>query len=66
MYMPTYTSSFLGLVQQLTNLTASPSHFIKGDLFLYSAGIILFVNPAFSNSVPTVLISRKGENKLIG
>ena len=25
---------FLGLLQQLTNLTAAPSHPIKGDLFL--------------------------------
>ena len=33
-YMPIYTYSFLGLVQQLTNLTAAPSHLIKGDLFL--------------------------------
>ena len=31
--MPTYTYSFLGLVQQLTNLTAAPSHLNKGDLF---------------------------------
>ena len=29
-----YTCSFLGLVQQLTNLTAAPSLLIKGDLFL--------------------------------
>ena len=29
-----YTYSFLGLVQQLTNLTAAPSRLIKGDLFL--------------------------------
>ena len=28
-----YTYSFLGLVQQLTNLTAAPSCLIKGDLF---------------------------------
>ena len=33
-YMPIYTYSFLGLVQQLTNLTDAPSHLIKGDLFL--------------------------------
>ena len=64
--MPIYAYSFLGLVQQLINLTAAPSRLIKGDLFLFSAGLILFVNPAFSNSIPTVLISRKGENKLIG
>ena len=32
--MPIYTYSFLGLVQQLTNLTAALSHLIKGDLFL--------------------------------
>ena len=30
--MPIYTYSFLGLVQQLTNLAAGPSHLIKGDL----------------------------------
>ena len=30
--MPVYTYSFLGLVQQLTNLTAAPSPLIKGDL----------------------------------
>ena len=29
-----YTYSFLGLGQQLTNLTAAPSRLIKGDLFL--------------------------------
>ena len=39
--MPIYTYSFLGLVQQLTNLAAGPSHLIKGDLFLYSAGLFL-------------------------
>ena len=33
-YMPVYTYSFLGLGQQLTNLTAAPSHLIKSDLFL--------------------------------
>ena len=32
--MPTYTYSFHGLVQQLTNLTAAPSCLIKDDLFL--------------------------------
>ena len=32
--MPIYTHSFLGSVQQLTNLTAAPSRLIKGDLFL--------------------------------
>ena len=32
--MPIYTYSFLGLVQQLTNLTAAPSRLIKGGLFL--------------------------------
>ena len=31
--MSIYTYSFLGLVQQLTNLTAAPSRLIKGDLF---------------------------------
>ena len=31
--MPIYTHSFLGLVQQLTNLNAAPSRLIKGDLF---------------------------------
>ena len=31
--MPIYTYSFLGLGQQLTNLTAAPSCLIKGDLF---------------------------------
>ena len=38
-------------MQQLTNLTAAPSHLIKGDLFLESAGLILFPNLAFSNSL---------------
>ena len=33
-YMPVYTYSFLGLGQQLTNLTAAPSRLIKSDLFL--------------------------------
>jgi len=33
-YMPIHTHSFLGLVQQLTNLTAAPSRLIEGDLFL--------------------------------
>ena len=32
--MPIYTYSFLGIGQQVTNLTAAPSHLIKGDLFL--------------------------------
>ena len=32
--MPVYTHSSLGLVQQLTDLTAAPSRLIKGDLFL--------------------------------
>ena len=49
--MPIYTYSFLGLVQQLTNLTAAPSCLIKGDLFLYSAGLVLFPNLTFSNSL---------------
>ena len=31
-YAYIYTYSFLGLVQQLTNLTAAPSRLIKGDL----------------------------------
>ena len=29
-----YAYSFLGLVHQLTNLTAAPSRLIEGDLFL--------------------------------
>ena len=29
-------------MQQLTNLTAAPSRLIKGDLFLYSARLLLF------------------------
>ena len=29
-----YTYSLLDLAQQPTNLTAAPSHLIKGDLFL--------------------------------
>ena len=47
--MPIYTYSFLRLVQKLTNLTAAPSRLIKGDLFLKSASLILFLNLAFSN-----------------
>ena len=31
---PIYTYSLLDLAQQPTDLTAAPSHFIKGDLFL--------------------------------
>ena len=49
--MPIYTYFFLGLVQQLTNLTAAPSRLIKGDLFLLSASLVLFPNLAFSNSL---------------
>ena len=33
-YMHIYTYSFLGLVKQLTDLTAAPSRLVKGDLFL--------------------------------
>ena len=33
-YASIYTYSFLGLVLQLTNLTAAPSRLIKGDLYL--------------------------------
>ena len=29
-----YTYSLLDLAQQPTNLTAAPSHLVKGDLFL--------------------------------
>ena len=47
--MPIYTYSFLGLVQQLTNLTAAPSRLIKDDLFLKSASLVLFPNLTFSN-----------------
>ena len=39
------------LVKQLTNLTAAPSHLIKGDLFLSSAGLVLFLNLTFSDSL---------------
>ena len=50
--MPINTYSFLGLVQQLTNLTAAPSLLIEGDLFLLSAGLVLFPNLAFSTPLP--------------
>ena len=47
--MPIYTYSFLGLVQQLTNLTAAPSRLSKDDLFLKSDSLVLFLNLTFSN-----------------
>ena len=43
--------SCLELVQQLTNLISALSHLIKGDLFLLSAGLIVFLNLAFSNTL---------------
>ena len=49
--MPIYTYFFLGLMQQLTNLTAAPSCLIKGDLLLKSASLVLFPNLTFSNSL---------------
>ena len=49
--MPIYTYSFLGLVQQLTNLTAALSGLIKGDLFLESISLFLFLNLTFSDSL---------------
>ena len=45
-----YTYSLLDLAQQLTNLTAAPFRLITGDLFLSSAGLLLFLNFAFSSS----------------
>ena len=41
--------SFLGLLQQLTNLTAAPFRLIKGDLLLWSASLALFPNLAFNS-----------------
>ena len=49
--MPVCTYSFLGLGQQVTNLTAAPSRLIKGDPFLESDSLVLFPNLAFSNSL---------------
>ena len=46
-----YIYFFLGLVQQLTNLTAALSGLIKGDLFLESISLFLFLNLTFSDSL---------------
>ena len=54
-----YIYFFLGLVQQLTNLTAALSRLIKGDLFLYSTSLVLFLNLAFSNSLTLQCLSEK-------
>ena len=41
-------------MKQFANLIAAPSRLIKGDLFLSSASLVLFLNLADSNSVPYV------------
>ena len=46
--MPIYTYSFLGLVQQLTNLTAAPSHLIPFSSVQSLSHVRLFATPCRS------------------